>query len=393
MPDSPSSLTLKTELETMQAELRAWLFDKSLPIWWDVGGDLEKGGFFEKLNLDGTPYDIDRRTRVAARQVYSYALAKTMGYQGETDAVIDQGLKWLSGPARNPETGLLYAVLTPQAGVVRGEFDFYDHAFAMLAYASAYKVRPNDKTLEEAGTFIRDAIVRDYSHPVRGFEESNPRTLPLKANPHMHMFEACLAWLEAGGDGTWRTIADQIAKLCVEKFLHPETGSLREFFDGDWNAMAGDAGRIIEPGHQFEWAWLFLRWARMSGDASYVDAAKRLIDIAEGPGTDDARNVTIYELWDDFSVKDAKARLWAQTERMKAYVKLADAAMTPLDRQAAIAKAVEASAGLRIYLSTEIEGLYRDRMKEDGSFEIEPAPASSLYHIICAIDELSTLNL
>ena len=108
---------------------------------------------------------------------------------------------------------------------------------------------------------------------------------------------------------------------------------------------------------------------------------------------DDARNVTIYELWDDFSVKDAQARLWAQTERMKAYVKLADAAMTPTDRQAAIAKAVEASAGLKLYLSTEIEGLYRDRMKEDGSFEVEPAPASSLYHIICAIDELSTLKL
>lgn len=393
MPDSPSSLTLKNELEAMQASLRAWLFDRSLPIWWHNGGDLKKGGFFEKLNLDGTPHDIDRRTRVAARQVYSYALARTMGYTGETDAVIDQGLKWLSGPARNPETGLLYAVLSPQAEVVRGEFDFYDHAFAMLAYASAYKVRPHDKTLEEAGTFIRDAIVRDYSHPVRGFEESNPRSLPLKANPHMHMFEACLAWLEAGGDDTWRRIAGEIATLCVEKFLHPETGSLREFFDGDWNAMPGDAGRIVEPGHQFEWAWLFLRWARMSGDPSYVTAARRLIDIAEGPGTDDARNVTIYELWDDFSVKDGKARLWAQTERMKAYVKLADAAMTPSDRQAAIAKAIEAAAGLKLYLSTEIEGLYRDRMKEDGSFEIEPAPASSLYHIICAIDELSTLKL
>jgi mannose/cellobiose epimerase-like protein (N-acyl-D-glucosamine 2-epimerase family) len=67
--------------------------------------------------------------------------------------------------------------------------------------------------------------------------------------------------------------------------------------------------------------------------------------------------------------------------------------MTPSDRQAAIAKAIEAAAGLKLYLSTEIEGLYRDRMKEDGSFEIEPAPASSLYHIICAIDELSTLKL
>jgi mannose/cellobiose epimerase-like protein (N-acyl-D-glucosamine 2-epimerase family) len=31
-------------------------------------------------------------------------------------------------------------------------------------------------------------------------------------------------------------------------------------------------------------------------------------------------------------------------------------------------------------------------MKPDGTFEIEPAPASSLYHIICAIDEVGSIK-
>ncbi|HVZ30194.1 MAG TPA: AGE family epimerase/isomerase [Asticcacaulis sp.] len=395
MPDTLPDLTdaLKTNLADMQSDLRTWLFDKALPIWWDTGGDKEKGGFFEKINLDGTPCDINRRTRVAARQVFSYALARTMGYQGETDAAIDQGLKWLSGPARNTKTGMLYAVLTPDGSVVRGDFDFYDHAFAMLAYASAFKVRPHDKGLEKAAVHIRDTIVKDYSHSVRGFEEANPRTLPLKANPHMHMFEACLAWIDAGGDSKWREIAAMIADLCVDKFLHPQTGSLREFFDGDWNAMQGEMGRIVEPGHQFEWAWLFLRWARLTGKDAYKTAAQRLIDIAEVAGTDPKRDVTFNELWDDFTPKDLNARLWPQTERTKAYVKVADAAVNQTEKEAAIAKAIQAAAGLRLYLSTEIEGLYRDRMKPDGTFEIEPAPASSLYHIICAIDELGSLSV
>lgn len=395
MPDNLPHLTdaLKSNLADMQSGLKSWLFDKALPIWWNTGGDTEKGGFYEKINLDGTPYDINRRTRVAARQVYSYSLAKTMGYSGESDAAIDQGLKWLSGPARNPENGMLYAVLAPDGSVVKGDFDFYDHAFAMLAYASAFKVRPDDKSLEQAAVHIRDTIVKTYSHPVRGFEESNPRTLPLKTNPHMHMFEACLAWIEAGGDGKWRDIAAMIAELCVDKFLHPQTGSLREFFDGDWNPIAGDMGRIIEPGHQFEWAWLFLRWAKLTGKASYKTAAQKLIDIAEVAGTDPKRDVTFNELWDDFTPKDQNARLWPQTERTKAYVKVADAAASQTEKEAAIAKAIQAAAGLKLYLSTEIEGLYRDRMKPDGSFEVEPAPASSLYHIICAIDELSSLNV
>ncbi|ESQ81566.1 hypothetical protein AEAC466_21040 [Asticcacaulis sp. AC466] len=385
MTDIAQSLHIK------QHDLRQWLFNHALPIWWEKGGDREKGGFFEKLNLDTTPDDINRRTRVAARQVFSYALAQRMGYTGETAAAVDQGLAWLNGPARNPQSGMLYAVLKPDGTVVRGEFDFYDHAFAMLAYASAFRVRPQDRALEYAAVAIRDTIVATYSHPVRGFEESNPRTLPLKTNPHMHMFEACIAWIEAGGDKTWHDIAQMIADLCIDKFIHPENGSLREFFDGDWNPMMGEMGRIIEPGHQFEWAWLFIRWSRISGNAKYMKTATRLIEIAEDAGTDPERNVTIFELWDDFSVKDAKARLWSQTERMKAYTALAQSADSDEARRTAVVKAVEASAGLQLYFNTEVVGLYRDRMKPDGTFEIEPAPASSLYHIICAIDEVSQL--
>ncbi len=385
---------LTANLAEAQEGVRNWLFDSALPLWWNTGGDRKKGGFFEQLNLDGTPHDINRRTRVAARQVFAYSLAKTMGYSGETDPAIDHGLAWLDGPARNPDTGMLYAVLSPDGQVVRADFDFYDHAFAMLAYASAYKVRPDDKSLEEKAVFIRDTIVKNYSHPVRGFEESNPRTLPLKANPHMHMFEACLAWIEVGGDDTWHQIAAMLADLCLEKFLHPVNGSLREFFDGDWNPMPGDEGRVIEPGHQFEWAWLFMRWAKKTGDDKYLKAAMRLLDIAEVAGTDPARDVTFNELWDDFTPKDATARLWPQTERTKAYVKLCAASSSETDQHNAIAKAIQAISGLQQYFDLQHLplGLYRDRMKPDGSFVVEPAPASSLYHIICGIDEFLSLK-
>lgn len=37
-------------------------------------------------------------------------------------------------------------------------------------------------------------LKRDYKHPVAGFEEENPPRTPLCSNPHMHLFEAMLAW-------------------------------------------------------------------------------------------------------------------------------------------------------------------------------------------------------
>ena len=43
--------------------------------------------------------------------------------------------------------------------------------------------------------------------------------------------------------------------------IDPATGALREFFDAERHSAPRYQGRIVEPGHEFEWAWLLLRWA------------------------------------------------------------------------------------------------------------------------------------
>jgi mannose-6-phosphate isomerase len=42
---------------------------------------------------------------------------------------------------------------------------------------------------------------------------------------------------------------------------------------------------------------------------------------------------------------------------------------------------------LALYLDVDTPGLWRDRSLPGGGFVEEPAPASSLYHIACAIAE------
>ena len=55
------------------------------------------------------------------------------------------------------------------------------------------------------------------------------------------------------------------------------------------------------------------------------------------------------------------------------------------DRDAQVAAAC---AGLRRYTEVTLKGLWRDRLKPDDTFVEEPAPASSFYHIVCALNEL-----
>jgi mannose-6-phosphate isomerase len=50
--------------------------------------------------------------------------------------------------------------------------------------------------------------------------------------------------------------------------------------------------------------------------------------------------------------------------------------------------AVDSWRGLKQYRIAGRPGLFYDKFREDGSFVEEPAFASSLYHITCAISEL-----
>ena len=87
---------------------------------------------------------------------------------------------------------------------------------------------------------------------------------------------------------------------------------------------------------------------------------------------------------DDYSVHDDGARLWPQTERIKAAVLAAEITGDAKYWEMAVAAAV----GLLAYLRTPVPGLWRDKYLADETFVEEPAPASSFYHIVLAILEM-----
>ena len=381
------TVSTKADFLAVRAELTDWLFDKALPLWAGVGTDRAGGGFHEKIARTGAAIEEPRRTRVVGRQLYVFSTAGPLGWSGPADQLVEHGLAYFSAHCLG-DGGRAIAVSKPGGIVVDERFDLYDQAFALFGLATAAAQRSDRAELTAMAHGIRTRIAEGWRHPARGFEESRPRTLPLKANPHMHMFEAALAWMEVDDDPAWRALADEIGALCLDRFRHSATGAILEFYDGDWQPMPGELGRIVEPGHQFEWAWLLIRWGMIAGRPEAVDAARRLIEIGEEYGVDAERGVAMNELWDDLTVKDRRARLWPQTERIKAWIVLAGMARSETERDAALEKAAIAARGLQKYLAEDVIGSWNERMAEDGTFLDEPAPASSLYHITCAIAEM-----
>lgn len=376
-------MTDAARIVRLRDQLKTWVLNEAFPLWWTVGADRVNGGFFEKIALDGSPVEAPRRARVQPRQIYSYAVAGMLGWEGPWREALAHGLAFYLERYRRPD-GFFRTLVASDGSPLDDKVDLYDQAFGLFGLAMASQALPEREDLPRIAVELREALHAGLKHPTAGFEESVPRTVPLLSNPHMHLFEASLAWVEAGGDARWREMADEIAELALAKFIDPRSGGLREYYDGDWNPAPGVAGRIVEPGHQFEWAWLLLRWSQLSGRADARAAALRMIEIGKGPGVDPARGVAIFALLDDMSVHDDVARLWAQTEWVKAGVLAAQ--VTGDDAWMDVA--ADGAEALLKYLDVAVPGLWRDKLLADGTFVEEPAPASSFYHIVCAIQEL-----
>jgi mannose-6-phosphate isomerase len=140
----------------------------------------------------------------------------------------------------------------------------------------------------------------------------------------------------------------------------------------------------VEPGHQFEWGWLLDRWGRLAGNPEAIVAARRLFAIGVEHGVDPDHNIAINALDAGLAPVDRSARLWPQTERIKAALRAA--AFDTGDRERHLSQAIDGMVGLKRYLRPN--GTWRDKMNSDGRFVDQPAPASSLYHIVGAIAEV-----
>jgi len=351
---------------------RDWLAQAALPLWAAAGVDAESGAFHEALTLSGQPTPAPRRARVQARQVFVYTQAAQAGFGPAWLAVAERGYGVYRDRYRRKDG--LFAILTDEAGQVLDDAPhLYEQAFTLLAAAALQAAGPETPRYALDAHALAEAL-EARRHAAGGFRELGEH--PYQANALMHLLEAVMAWEALTADARWTRLADELVALARAKFIDPQGGFLREFFDAEWRPAAGDDGRWVEPGHQFEWAWLLARWAERRGDGAALATARTL--YARGlQGVDRTRGVAVNILWDDLTVRDAGARLWPQTEYLKAALRLGEEA-----------EVLHAAAALANYLDVPLRGAWRDKMRPDGAFVEEPAPASSFYHIMLAVLEL-----
>ena len=374
-----------TALDPMLSDdLAEWLFGEAMPLWLAHGVDWERRAFRETLDVAGlTCAAAFRRLYVTARQVYVFAEGERRGVP-DAGYAVDLGLEFLVGHARQADGGYAWRFGLDNR-VTDPARDLYDLSFVLFAFAKARRPERCRTPALDLVRFIQTVL----THPAGGWREADPARLPRRQNPHMHLLEATLSAYEAFGDGVFLKVADAVVELALKHFIDPRRG-LCEYFDEELRSVLDDHGRYVtEPGHHYEWAWLLRRYRTLSNAAS-IDtvrldaAAAALVRFADTHGISPHANAAIDEVWSSGEVASGKAKLWPQTERLKAALVWPEYAAYP---------ASVAAEGLRDYLTGMPAGCWQEQRNEDGGFISQPMQASSLYHLTCAILEAEAHGL
>lgn len=368
-----------------------WLRRDVYPLWAEKGIDSHAGGFVESLTFDKVPMEVPRRAMVQSRQIYSFLTGARMKCCPEATAssAVNQGVRYMIDKFAQPSGAFSYSV-NPDGSPKSNNPDLYTQAFALFGLAQAYTLNKNPEYKVTALKLVA-YLQRERKVPGGGYTELDEKgNVSYKSNPHMHLFEAAIAWMFIDSDPAWKGLGKELVDLATQKFIHKPLGVLGEYFDSSWHSLLENNRFIYEPGHQYEWAWLMSLYEELTGQ-DLKSVRHQLFLLAEKHGTSRSRKVVYDEMWSDFTPKTQSSRFWPQCERIKAAVRLGCEVSS--DQKAIYAEAAdEALETLFKFLETPTPGMWYDMLSEKDEFNGNSAKASSLYHIVNAMEEYVNLR-
>lgn len=353
---------------------QTWLTEHVFPIWFEKGFDHNTGCFIESFSSRAEPmYQADRRAMVQARQIYSLVEAVNLNLFGKEKAkgIIKKNISFLKQKYSLPSGAFTHSV-NSDLKISNADVDLYTQAFILFGLAKAYEILREEDLKLTAKTLL-NYLKKERALKNGGYTEIKGAQTLYQSNPHMHLFEAALAWMAVDHESCWKDLAEELKELCLSSFIDAKSQALAEHYSQPWTAIREEGQFIFEPGHHYEWAWLLLQYEQLT-KTPVRTYAESLFLKAEEHGVN--KNFVVDEVLSNYQVKKASSRFWPQCERIKAASVLGKTK-----------EADQAFETLFKYFEVPTKGLWQDTLLADGSFQNQPAKASSLYHIINALSE------
>jgi len=267
----------KADVTRLTEHYRHTLLEDFVPWWTTHSLDRECGGFYSCLERDGRIYADDKYTWQLARQTWMFSrLYNCCEQKPQWLEIARHGADFLIAHGFN-QAGRLYFRLTREGKPLAERQDANAECFAAIALAEWSRCTGDPACLQQALICydkVRALLGQPVNTPLLGY--------PLRGQFHLHahdMIRLTVASVlnEISPDPRWEEDLTRSAESVIGQHWQPDLGVLLESIGADGRPCLDiTEGRLVNPGHAIETAWMLMELASDRDDRELLEGA---IDI------------------------------------------------------------------------------------------------------------------
>jgi N-acylglucosamine 2-epimerase len=260
------------------------LLDDVIPFWLTHALDHDYGGYFNNLDRSGAVYDTDKAMWLLGRGVWLYStLYNTLEPRQEWLDAARLGYEFLAKHGFDSDGRMFFQVTRDGRPLVKRRY-FFTETFGAIACAQYAKASGDEAAFQRAKDTYR-LIVDLARHPDRLTPKVNPATRRTIAHAiPMILLTTSQEFRLVDSDALYDEVAAAACDDILNRFVKPDKRALFETLNEDGSLMLDTAqGRVINPGHAIESAWLLMQEGRLHQDNTLIqrglDVMRWSVDI------------------------------------------------------------------------------------------------------------------
>ena len=295
LTDASRPTLARRRIQELRDTYRRAMFDDFVPWWQEHSLDTDDGGYFTRLDRAGRPYSHDKDMWLIGRQVWMFAhLYNTYEQRPLWLEIARMGAEFLLRHGFRPDGRMCFRT-NRQGQPLATILSVYTKVFAAIGLAE-FGLAADDRVASGRAIELYDQLEVELGQlsdtPLLGY--------PLDAEFDLHSRHMCMMTVaqvfnEISPSERFATASFNAMRHILARHWKPERAALLENVGPNGEVLFElPEGRLINPGHALESAWMMLEIASRDQNQPQIESAVDVILASLESGWDDMYGGIVY---------------------------------------------------------------------------------------------------